>query len=129
MSKPADPTPRLVRFRIDHLSLPMTLRTIGTVTVAQPDFRLEGWSLRVRGAVVFLVSPRGWRAGISKNECNPKGPHTLIGPVPMAHAGLEWECDDPDGVDKLQRYDLPPMSKAPPVPDEVAIDAKNLGDA
>lgn len=131
MSKPViDTTPRLVRFRIDHPSLPPPLNSVGKVNVAAPDYRLDGWGLRVRGAVVFLVSPRGWKQGKHKNECDVKGPVTVIGPIPMAHVTLEWEGDDADAVDKLQRYDLPAMTKAMPVADEMpALDAKEIGDA
>lgn len=130
VTKTADTTPRLVRFRIDHPSLPPPLHNVGKVNVATPDHRLDGWGLRVRGAVVFLVSPRGWKQGKHKNECDTKGPVTVIGPIPMAHVTLEWEGDDADAVDKLQRYDLPAMAKAVPVADEMpALDSKEIGDA
>lgn len=128
--KTGDTTPRLVRFRIDHPSLPPPLNTFGTVTVDRPDARLEGWGLAVRGAAVFLISPRGWQLSAARPLWNSSGPVTAIGPIPMAHVTLVWEGDDASIVDKLQRFDLPPMVKSAPAPEEkVVLDAKELGDA
>jgi hypothetical protein len=129
VSKTPDLAPRLVRFRLDHPSLPPPMHTMGWITVNNPDYRMEGWSLAVRGAAVFLISPRGWKAGKHKNELDARGPITAIGPIPMAHVTLIWEGEALEFVDKLQRYDLSPMTKAVAAPDEPAIDAKDLGDA
>lgn len=123
----SDPTPRLVRFRIDHPPMLPPFNTMSWVQVANPPPVLDGWGLAIRGAAAFLLSPKGWVHGGARSP--GKGAVTAIGPIPLAHVTLVWEVDDPANVDKLQRYDLPPMTRAPVVPDEMpALDAKEIGD-
>lgn len=123
----SDPTPRLVRFKIDHPPMLPPFNTLSWVQVANPPPVLDGWSLAIRGAAAFLISPRGWVHGSSSRA--PNGPVSAIGPIPLAHVTLVWELEDAALVDKLQRYDLAPMKRAAVVPDEMPVlDAKEIGD-
>lgn len=133
MSKiPVESPPRLLRFRVDHVVLPLgpPMHSMGVVTCDAPDARIEGWSLEIRGAAAFLVSPRGWKQGTTFRELTGKGELTVVGPLPMQHVTCAWAGDDANIVDKLQRFTSPPFARAAPVqPEERAVDAKDLGDA
>lgn len=129
-TKPAAPAPRLVGFRVrPDAALPRPLDRIGLVNMQLPEMALVGWSVHVRGSVVFFISPRGWKYGQTANTWPRDGKLTIVGPVPMSSITLSWEADSPDAVDKLQRYDSPPMQAPKPVGDELPqIDPKELGD-
>lgn len=133
-TKPPDPQPalRLARFRVDTghaIGIGPPFHSMGLVDCANPPANIEGWSVAIRGAAVFFVSPPGWQQGRSIRELTGRGPLTVIGPIPLQHVTLVWE-GDPQGVDKLQRVDVPPLARVV-VPSEApgrAIDSKELGD-
>lgn len=133
MSKIAvESPPRLLRFRVDHAVLPLgpPMHSMGVVTCDAPDARIEGWSLAIRGAAAFLVSPRGWKQGTSFRELTGKGEIVFVGPIPMTHVTCAWAGDDGEQVDKVQRFTSPPFARtAVAAPEEKAIDSKDLGDA
>lgn len=121
MSKPdtAPPasTPRLARFRVDHpvVGVPPHFHNLGLVDCQNPDGRIVGWSILIRGAAVFFVSPRGAE------------PPSIV-EIPRQHVTFVW-AGDATGVEKLQRVDVPPLARAMPVqPVEPAIPSKELGD-
>lgn len=130
---PAAPAIRLVRFKVEHPILPSgpPLHALGSITCDSPDTRIAGWSLEIRGAAAFLVSPRGWAQNKHPNEFGNKGLITVVGPIPMAHITCVWEGDDAGIVDKLQRFSSPPFTRAPAplTADDAPLDAKDLGDA
>lgn len=129
---PVETTPRLLRFRIDHPVLPLgpPMHSMGVVTCDAPDARIEGWSLAIRGAKAFLVSPRGWTQGKNFRELDGKGEIVFVGPIPMQHVTCAWSGADPEGYDKVDRFTSPPFARVAPVqPEERAIDSKDLGDA
>lgn len=131
MTAPAAPTtPRLVGFRVrPDAALARPFDRVELVIMEQPEAKLIGWSVCVRGSVVFFVSPRGWKYGRPVNEWRKDGPHVVVGPVPMSSITLSWESADPAGVDKLARYDSPPMQAQRPAGEELPqIDPKELGD-
>jgi hypothetical protein len=91
--------------------------------------QLQGWSVRVRGQVMFLVSPRGWGNGVPAPMRDPKGKHMMLGPIPLTGATLVWEGDDAAIVDKLQRYDSPALTSPTAVPEDVPVlNPKEMGD-
>ena len=131
MSKePPAPAIRLARFRVDHpvIGVGPAFHNKSLIDCSQPDPQLEGWSVLIRGAAVFFASPRGWKQGLSIRELNGKGPVTMI-EVPRQHVSFVWECDDPSIVDKLQRFDSPPMAReAVASAPSAVIDSKDMGD-
>jgi hypothetical protein len=72
-----------------------------------PPNNLRGWSVKVRGRAVFLVSPPGWEPGKPLANLDPKGARRTVGPL---EAGKEcvlfWEGGD---VDAVAKYDGDPM--------------------
>ena len=70
----------------------------------KPNAPLKGWSVHVRGPVVFLVSPPGWMPGEPSARFDPKGPRRMVGP--LRDCVLFWEGGD---VDAAQKYDGEPM--------------------
>lgn len=124
---PPPVAPRLVGFLIRRdAELPAPFDRTQLVNMRQPEARHIGWSARVRGQVVFFVSPKGWVRGRAVNEWPKDGPVTILGPVPMSSITLIWEGED---IGKCQSYDSPPMQAARPQADEQPqIDPKDLGD-
>lgn len=122
------PTVRLVSFRAATGQLPGGINLNQVIHTANPAGHLDGWSIRIRGASVFLITPRGWtreRSHGSRNGFDPKGPFKAF-ELPRSEFTFEWECDDMDAVDKLQRYDSPPMTFKRAEPEPV-VDA-TMGD-
>ena len=73
----------------------------------RPPEVLRGWSVKVRGRAVFLVSPRGWAHGETGAQRNVNGPRRTFGPLEAGKdCVLLWDGDD---VDSLAKYDGDPM--------------------
>ncbi len=73
---------------------------------------LKGWTISVRGAAVFLVSPPGWvRRGLPLTVA--KEQHVFE--LPRADVKLHWASDDAQtAIDKqVQRYDSPEFGLKP----------------
>lgn len=82
---------------------------IGAVDTDKPHTVLDGFSIAVRGGVVFLISPPGWGLGISVHERKPDGPRRVF-EIPRTQVLIQWETDDASAIDKaMQRADTPPM--------------------
>lgn len=95
----------------------------GAIEIAKPPDRFRQWQISVRGGVVFLISPRGWKQGTSRpNEpgkaWDPNG-RCRVWEIPRTQAQLEWDGDDPlAAIDKsVQRYDTGPMGESWPPAD------------
>ena len=91
-------------------SLPV-LGSLGVVTLADPNARMRGWHISIRGPAVCLVSPPGWALNRPLESLDKTGPRRVF-ELPRAMCVLQWETNDPDEVDKLQRYDSPAMGVA-----------------
>jgi hypothetical protein len=77
---------------------------IGHVECAAPTDRWEGWSLQIRGPMVYLVSPRGWVRGLKLHEIKgSRGPRTVLD-IPKSAVRLIWECDEFE-ADKIAKFD------------------------
>lgn len=131
MSKDPQPAPaaRLVSFRCAVGQLPGGINLNQVVNTANPPGPLDGWSIRIRGASVFLITPRGWtrdRSSGSRHAFDGKAPCKVF-ELPRQEFTFEWECDDMDAVDKMQRYDSAPMQFAKREPADVAADP-TMGD-
>ena len=87
-------------------SLPI-LGSLGNVVCSDPGHKVRGWRVQVRGPAVFLVSPQGWVAGVPLATLKP-GPRRVY-ELPRAACVMQWDTDDVDAIDKLQRFDGPPM--------------------
>lgn len=91
------------------------LGSTGLTQCDRPNANLLGWSVRVRGLAVFLVSPPGWAPGVPLPNRKPDGPRRQFGP--LSGVVLEWEGDD--APESMQKYDsLPMMPPAPAISDE-----------
>lgn len=133
-SAPAAPpaaTIRLVRFKIDHTPLPAGPNISSSIECDAPPGQLVGWSLAIRGAAVFLVGPPGWtpaRATSHISGLDKSGPRPIF-EIPRTHCTFYWESSDPSLIEKLQRFDVPPMQRrAGPLDERPVLDSKELGD-
>ena len=88
------------------------LRSLSHFYCANPPPILKGFTVKVRGKAVFLVSPRGWERDLTEHQRKPDGPRRTFGPIDGVH--LQWEGDD---VDAVLKYDSPPMG-VPELSDE-----------
>ena len=132
-STKATPVLRLTHFRVEHgvIGRGPPFHSMSLIDVDQPDGRLVGWSIQIRGVQVFFLSPPGWEQGQNEHMRPGKGETTVIGPIPLLHVTCLWK-GDPSLIDKLQRYDHPPMQRAitaVSVDRSIAMDAKEMGDA
>ena len=131
MSKP-EPTPaapRLVSFKCDSGQLAGGINLNMVIHVDTPPGHLDGWSLRIRGPRVLLITPRGWtrdRSSGSRHGMDPKGRHRVF-ERPRTEFTFEWDTDDLEALDKLDRYDLAPMQIKRPEPEPGASDP-TMGD-
>ncbi len=102
---------RLVAVQFKVQVVPVGIRE-GDRCGVDEENTLRGWTLSVRGAAVFLVSPRGWtRKGLPL--CESKEQHVLE--LPRADVKLHWASDDAlTAIDKqVQRYDAPEFGLKP----------------
>lgn len=125
---PAPAPPRLLRFKLDQLLPGMPAMSSQVVSCDACEARLVGWSIAIRGAAAFFISPPGWIIGSHPNTLTGKGKVQVFGPVPLTHMTCVWEGDDATVLDRLQRVDVPPM-KMRPVAVEATVDSKEMGDA
>jgi hypothetical protein len=102
-------------------SLPI-LGSLGNIVCADPNFKVRGFRVAIRGPAVFLVSPPGWVVGHPLASFDAKGPRRVI-EVPRSECVLQFECDDLESIDKLQRFDAPPMGVVEDVEDLEALTA------
>lgn len=119
-------TPRLPGVRAGEMS---------SIELDKPHEALKHWRLAVRGASVFLISPRGWRQGKKRHEWDDNGAN-IVHEIPRALCVFQWS-GSPDLIDIVAKgkYDSPPFGG--PLPDreklapppEPEIDPKDLGDA
>lgn len=127
---PPGPPARLIAFRVrPDAALPQPFHSLGLVEFDRPAALLYGFHVAVRGSHLFLVSPRGWKPNLPSTQWKADGKRRLFGPVPMSSVTLVWEAVDEAAVDKLQRYDSPPMEPPKPQGEELPqIDPKEMGD-
>lgn len=122
--------------RLASIALPAEVAgygRVGTINCDAPAGQWVGWSVSIRGAAVFLVSPRGWVRGVtSANLRNPKDPARAF-EIARVNCQLVWEGDDiAASIDKsIQRHDTGPFETAvrAPDPDEAMLGRKDVGDA
>lgn len=95
---------KLVSIKLPDLPI---LRSQSHFNCGTPPELLRGFSVRVRGRAVFLVSPPGWLPGQPDAIRPPTGPRRTFGPLEAgADCVLQWEGDD---VDACVKYDGEPM--------------------
>lgn len=126
---PAPAPPRLLRFLLTTTLPGFPVMSAGIVNVDACDYRLVGWSIAIRGAAAFFISPPGWAIGAHPNSLSGKGKVQVFGPVPLTHMTCVWEGDDASALDRLQRVDVPPMKMRPIAVDVLVGDSKEMGDA
>jgi hypothetical protein len=135
VTKPAstEPTPpRLAAFKV--MTGPTgegpPLHSMGQCRVDEPNEHMIGWSIAVRGAAVFFVSPPGWTQSRPTKDPNGIGERRIL-EFDRREVKFVWVGQDASAVDKLQRFDVGPMTRKALPSDEraVAIDSKDMGDA
>lgn len=130
---------RLVSFHCDDVP---SLGRIGLQRTADPIGPLQdhhvmskdgksgsrvGWTVRIRGAAMFLCSPPGWDRNKPSSQWEATGKSRVF-EVPRAKVSLEWECDDFTALEKaVQRYDSEPMVRK--VAEVPAVNLREVGDA
>lgn len=128
---PPSVPPRVVRFCVvphARAGEGPNFSQLGPVDVDAPNAAVEGWSLKIRGGAVFFVSPPGWRQGMPLTQLPGKGRVRII-EVPRQHVTFVFEADDDSIIDKLQRFDVPPIRRpVSPSEAEPVLDSKELGD-
>lgn len=95
---------KLISIRLPDLPI---LRSQSHFLCSAPPAILKGFSVRVRGRAVFLVSPRGWASDVNEHQRNKDGPRRTFGPLEAGtDCVLQWEGDD---VEACAKYDGDPM--------------------
>lgn len=90
---------------------------IGEVDWLKPSDRWGGWVVRLRGPLVYLVSPRGWTTGIKPHLFNAKGPRLVL-QFPVSAVRIVFDAAEDLDTDKMGKYDSAPVPM--PVSGEVA---------
>lgn len=103
---------KLVSIKLPDLPI---LRSQSHFNCDAPPEILRGWSVKVRGRAVFLVSPPGWLPG-QPAAIRKHGERRIFGPLEAGtDCVLQWEGDD---VDACVKYDGEPMGVAVQISDE-----------
>lgn len=131
MKPTEDPRPA----RLVAITLPSMIDGIGRgsrVHIADPQ-SFTGWTFSIRGAAVFLQSPRGWtREHHNVPHVWKKDGERQFFEVPRVECRMQWAADDMKAIDAaMQRYDTGVMCR-PGVAEAAAVpvrDAKEMGDA
>jgi hypothetical protein len=135
VTKPAstEPTPpRLAAFKV--MTGPTgegpPFHSMGQCRVDEPNEHMIGWSIAVRGAAVFFVSPPGWTQSKQTRDPNGTGERRIL-EFDRREVKFVWVGQDASAVDKLQRMDVGPMTRKALPSDEraPAVDPKDMGDA
>lgn len=81
-----------------------------TITCENPSTPLVGWRAILRGAALFLVSPKGWKTGKPASEWDPEGP-SMIHEIPRIHCFFHWEGEqaDIDAAITKGKFESPPF--------------------
>jgi hypothetical protein len=127
MTAPAPPAPlpppaiRIAAIRFTCPPVPSlgNVEAFGVVKTDVPHNKLEGWTLSLRGAAMFLVSPAGWAQHKAANEWPKNGPRTIC-EIPRAACSIAWEASEPALIDKLTRHDQL-LERAAPTQEAEAI--------
>jgi len=96
---------KLVSIKLPDLPI---LRSQSHFNCATPPEILRGWSVKVRGRAVFLVSPPGWLPGQPAAIRPRNGERRTFGPLEAdgEKCVLQWEGDD---IEACAKYDGEPM--------------------
>lgn len=125
-------TPRVPGLRPSEIS---TISCDGSGAYSLPA-PLHGWRAFIRGAMLLLVSPPGWRPGINRDQWKPDGPCEVI-EVPRTNCSLVWSADGPRDLEQISGKAFesepfgPPPLPAPSLLDQLPPDVPphELGDA
>lgn len=104
--------------------------------ILEPHESVRHWTVSIRGASVFLVSPPGWTLGRPWHEWDPTGAR-VVHEVPRVNCFLHWsDVSDVDALAKVAgKYDSEPLGGPVPKKDTAPkslleqIDPKDIGDA
>lgn len=99
------PAVRLIQVHFIGPPLPEALGNLGSVTCKTPG-KLRGWSISLRGAAVFLISPPGHVAG---SRPDPTSKRRRVVEMPRTDVRFSWDVDDPGVIEKLTRHDTGPL--------------------
>lgn len=87
---------------------PPSMRMTRTIDCAMPVDDHIGWSIKVRGPAVILVSPPAVNTGARRMFEFARTACSLI-----------WSSTDIDDVDRVQKHDTPPLSRPDVVPEAI----------
>lgn len=91
---------------------------LSQVKLLSPPESLKGWRVSIRGAMVYFISPSGWKA-----PGRPETSHRMtIHEVPRINCFLWWEGDASDISDVQKGYDSRPFG---PEPEPVVVSAED----
>lgn len=69
----------------------------GKIECLNPTEPMRGWRAVIKGAMLVLVSPSGWKSGKQPREWEKDGP-VQAWESPRANCHLQWEADASDDV-------------------------------
>lgn len=96
------------------------------VRINDPEDRFRGFRVAVRGPVVYLVSPPGWRQGQPLHTFKKNGP-VRAWEVPRAHCQLMFdEMASIEEIDKLQNLTSDVAEKRVPPEEEPELTESEL---
>ncbi len=85
-----------------------------TLKLEEPNDNLVGWRAILRGSVLFLVSPAGYKIGGKASERDASGPCT-IHEVPRSNCYFTWVGAVDDLAGMLKGFESPPFGRPTPV--------------
>ncbi len=108
---------------------------MSTIQCENPNQTLVGWRAVIRGAMLFLVSPKGWKPGSKTHEWDASEP-AVIHEIPRTHCFMHWEGElaDIDAVLAKGKFETPAFGPVTPViaPGKsllAQLDPSQIGDA
>jgi hypothetical protein len=107
-----------------------------TIKCDQPEGAMRGWSVSIRGASVFFISPPGWKQGETHSQWD-KRKNPVMHEVPRSGCYFQWDGvrDEIDAFMKSGKYDSAPFgtpfdqpAEEPPKSILGQLDPSQMGD-
>lgn len=67
---------------------------LGTIDCLNPTTPMRGWRVFVKGSILLLVSPLGWKSGKNPREWDRESGLYQMYEIPRANCYLQWESND-----------------------------------